>query len=240
MAKPSTSARRITRRPAGRAVVPDTLTQVRALSHPLRLRLLELFAQRPRTTMQAAGVLGESATRLYHHVAALERAGLVRLRETRPNRGTTEKYFEAVTTTLRPGSGAALLADESGRRGLSAAAVLLFDQARNELVRALAAAGERPPATMMAVRAVLRLSPARGERLVRELSRLMRRQAGRRGRGKADPDGASQRDDRRPYSLTVALLPIEANSEASRAPGRGRARVRKSAAKTPAGRVRRP
>src|SRR3954453_6620842 len=76
-----------TSRPAG-------LEQMRALSHPLRVRLLELFAEGPRTTKQAAEALGESPTKLYHHVAALERAGLVRLRETRQNRGTTEKYFE--------------------------------------------------------------------------------------------------------------------------------------------------
>src|SRR5437763_15673776 len=63
------------------------MEEVRALSHPLRLRLLELFAERPRTTKQAAEVLGEAPTRLYHHVAALEKAGLVRLRETRRKRG---------------------------------------------------------------------------------------------------------------------------------------------------------
>jgi len=70
---------------------PTGLEQVRALSHPLRLRLLELFKLQPRTAKQAAEVLGEPPTRLYHHVAALERAGLIRLRETRQNRGTTEK-----------------------------------------------------------------------------------------------------------------------------------------------------
>ena len=48
------------------------LEQMRALSHPLRLRLLELFAERPRTTKQAAEALGEPTTKLYHHVAAHE------------------------------------------------------------------------------------------------------------------------------------------------------------------------
>src|SRR5260221_10320947 len=75
------------------------LEQVRALSHPLRLKLLEIFAARACTTMQAAERLGESPTRLYYHVAALERAGLVRLTETRRNRGATEKYYKAVSQT---------------------------------------------------------------------------------------------------------------------------------------------
>src|SRR5205809_1154808 len=50
------------------------LTQVRALAHPLRLRLIELFASGPLTAKQAAQKLGQPPTRLYHHVATLERA----------------------------------------------------------------------------------------------------------------------------------------------------------------------
>jgi DNA-binding transcriptional ArsR family regulator len=73
------------------------LDQMRALAHPLRLQLLEIFAAEECTTKQAALRLGERPTRLYHHVAALERAGLIRLQRTKPNRGTTEKYYRAVS-----------------------------------------------------------------------------------------------------------------------------------------------
>src|SRR5918911_101299 len=96
---------------APRSGTAEGLEQLRALSHPLRLRLLELFARRPMTTKQAAEELGEPPTRLYHHVAALERAGLVRLRETRQNRGTTEKYFETVANRFVAARG------EAGRGG---------------------------------------------------------------------------------------------------------------------------
>src|SRR5438067_9553556 len=68
--------------------------ELRALAHPLRLKLLEMFAGEPRTTMQVAALMGEPPTRLYHHVNALERAGILRLERTRQVRGTTEKYFE--------------------------------------------------------------------------------------------------------------------------------------------------
>ena len=80
--------------PAQRSL--DRLEQVRILAHPLRLRLLELLAESPCTPKQAAERLGLPPTRLYHHVAALERVGLVRVRETRQNRGTVEKHSEAV------------------------------------------------------------------------------------------------------------------------------------------------
>jgi DNA-binding transcriptional ArsR family regulator len=70
--------------------------QIRAIADPLRIRMLQLFAEEPRTTKQVADRLGEKPTRLYNHARALEQAGLIRLVRTRQNRGTTERYLEAV------------------------------------------------------------------------------------------------------------------------------------------------
>jgi DNA-binding transcriptional ArsR family regulator len=74
----------------------STLKQLKALTDPLRLRLLEVFIQREATTKQAADILREKPTKLYHHAQNLEEAGLVRLVRTRRNRGTVEKYYRAV------------------------------------------------------------------------------------------------------------------------------------------------
>lgn len=71
------------------------LAQIKVLADPLRMRILELLGEE-RTTKQVAGILGQPPTRLYHHVAALERVGLVRLARTRPSRGAVEKYYVAV------------------------------------------------------------------------------------------------------------------------------------------------
>src|SRR5215831_19283708 len=86
----------------GAPVLTAGAAELRALAHPLRLRLVELFAEAPRTTKQIADLLGEPPTRLYHHVAALERAGLLRLKETRQNRGTVEKWYEAIARSFDP------------------------------------------------------------------------------------------------------------------------------------------
>ncbi len=93
------------------------LEQVKALTDPLRQRILHALCQDALTTKQVAQQLGEKPTRLYHHVAALERAGLVQIVETRQKRGTVEKYYRAVAQKfvidkklfeLTPGSEAAL------------------------------------------------------------------------------------------------------------------------------------
>ncbi len=86
--------------PKTRSKEPLTLTsfrQMQALAHPLRWRAFECLIEVPRTGKQLATLLGKKSTHLYHHLAVLERAGLVRRVATRKNRGTTEKYFQAVS-----------------------------------------------------------------------------------------------------------------------------------------------
>jgi DNA-binding transcriptional ArsR family regulator len=89
--------------PRSRQAAVLTLTdleRLKLLAEPIRLRLLGAFMDE-KTTKQVATELGEKPTRLYHHVAALERAGLLELTRTAPNRGTTEKYYRAVARTFR-------------------------------------------------------------------------------------------------------------------------------------------
>jgi predicted ArsR family transcriptional regulator len=170
-----------------------------------------MFAERPRTTMQAATHLGEPPTRLYHHVAALERSGLVRLRETRSRRGATEKYFEAVLQPREAGTrrrgGRAALSPADG----DAVALVVFDQARNEMLRAMGAIGKAKPAALMAVRGVLRMSPARARRLEKELAGMLKGLG-----GKSERERANRSPSRGPkgrYSLTIALLPLEPDDD---------------------------
>jgi DNA-binding transcriptional ArsR family regulator len=193
------------------------MEEVRALSHPLRLRLLELFAQSPRTTKQAAEALGEAPTRLYHHVAALEKAGLVRLRETKRKRGTTEKYFEAVTKSFLADAREALR-DQGNTRDHAAVAMVVFDQARNELMRALGTAAAYEPSTaLVAIRSVLRLSPRAAKQLTKKLQDLL---AGLR-LGQESPGSSKTRRSplRRRYSLTIALIPADESRGEDRRPG---------------------
>jgi DNA-binding transcriptional ArsR family regulator len=79
----------------------SNLEQVKVLADPLRIRILEELCMEERTTKQVAQRLGEKPTKLYHHVEALDRVGLIRLTRTRQNRGTLEKYYMAVARTFR-------------------------------------------------------------------------------------------------------------------------------------------
>ena len=132
----------------GAPTLHASVAQLRALAHPLRLRVLELFAEEPRTTMQVATLLAQPPTRLYHHVNALERAGLLRLCSTRPKRGTTEKLYQTVAQWLTPAPAAGTRRGPSPRgraHAVTGLGLLVLEQARNELAAALTdAKGPRP------------------------------------------------------------------------------------------------
>src|SRR5262245_10813840 len=110
------------------------LDQVRALADPLRVRILDALGTAPHTTQQVAQRLGEKPTRLYHHVEALARTGLIRLTETRPVRGAVEKYYQAVARSFRASSELfrrERLGDK--REALAGVATTVLDKTADEL-----------------------------------------------------------------------------------------------------------
>jgi DNA-binding transcriptional ArsR family regulator len=74
------------------------LDQAKLLTDPFKLKLLERFGGDPVTTKQVADQMGEKAPRLYRHVDALFDAGLLKLVEEKPKRGTVERYFRTIAS----------------------------------------------------------------------------------------------------------------------------------------------
>jgi len=118
--------------------------------------------------MQVAAQLGEPPTRLYHHVNALERAGVLKLVDTRRVRGTTEKYFELASKRIGVVRGQHVT-DET-RASLGALTTALFEEARGELLAAMADPKLLTPETApIALRMLITLPPSRLPGLRRRL-----------------------------------------------------------------------
>jgi len=146
--------------------------ELRALAHPLRLRLVEEFAGGARTTMQVAAAMGEPPTRLYHHVNALERAGILKLARTRQVRGTTEKYYEVAKKTFGPKMGTKITGGMKG--SIRSLTYMLFEEARADLLAAIADPSKlTPEAPPVALRVLLTVSPAQLARVRKELLALI-------------------------------------------------------------------
>ncbi len=67
--------------------------QFKALSHPLRQRLLLALGRGSATISQLSVALGSQKGNVAHHLKVLREAGMVRVVETRQVRGGTEQYY---------------------------------------------------------------------------------------------------------------------------------------------------
>lgn len=76
--------------------VLSELEQVRAATTPLRIQILDCLGPRPMTVREVGQELGISSTKLYYHVAELERVGLVKLVHTEVQSGIQQKFYRAL------------------------------------------------------------------------------------------------------------------------------------------------
>ena len=93
-----------------RAVLTVSGEQLQAIGDPTRWRILGRLQVGPASIQELATGLGRAKGTIGHHVRVLERAGLIRLAETKRVRGVTEKRYARVARQFRlPGT------DEEGR-----------------------------------------------------------------------------------------------------------------------------
>ena len=99
------------------------LNQVRLLADPLKLKLLQAFAEAEKTTKEVAAELEESVTKLYRHVDALLDSGLLVVVKESQKRGTIERTFRAVAQRFEADH--TLFGDQAGPEGANAAREML-------------------------------------------------------------------------------------------------------------------
>jgi rhodanese-related sulfurtransferase len=125
-------------RPAKNALFEAIAMMGKAFASPVRLELLDLLAQAPRTVDDLARVSGQTTANVSQHLQALHGAGLV----TREREGTRVRYALAgdealrVWLTLREASAARLAEVERAARDYLGDEVEAID--RKELVKRMA------------------------------------------------------------------------------------------------------
>ena len=182
--------------------------QMKALSHPVRVRILRVLMTKAATVEQLADELGEASGRIHYHVKMLERHGLIKLVNTKQKLGVVEKYYRAVASVFEV---AGVQADHSTAL---ATFLGLWREAERKIAQFLTVTDLRPqprPTDMFLFRQ-LYLDPQNASRLVAELQRVIAAYS-------------EQRSDAKPnYHLVVAfhpLLPIS-RGHAIRLRGKGR------------------
>jgi DNA-binding transcriptional ArsR family regulator len=211
------------RKPEQAEVVTLTdLAQIKLLAEPIRLRLLAAFGDE-KTTKQVADELGEKPTRLYHHVEALERAGLIVLTRTAPKRGTTEKYYLAIARTFRGEVGVLPSSGAPAAREVASVVRTMLATTADEAEHLLATG----KADVLAEEGMLgfldlRIGADQAKDLRRDLTALLARLQ--------DPETDTPAGDTVRCRLTIAFFPLEpvAVRDASVAAGGPRRPIRRT------------
>lgn len=74
----------------------DEIATIKAIAHPLRIRIIEEFGGKAYTAKQIADKMKESPAKIYYHIIEMESVGILRLVRTVENSGILEKYYEPV------------------------------------------------------------------------------------------------------------------------------------------------
>lgn len=173
------------------------LEQIRLLSDPLKLQLLQAFAESAKTTKQVAAELGESITKLYRHVDALHDAGLLEIAGEKQKRGTVERTFRAVAQRFEADH--SLFAEENGGEGATAVREMLR-AGEDEILDAIADIDPAKETEAIIMRLRCRASPQRIAELRESLNAWIESAQGEDG---GDDDCEQQ------YGALIAFYPLK-------------------------------
>jgi DNA-binding transcriptional ArsR family regulator len=186
--------------PAADMVITD-VEQLKAISDPLRLQILEGMAGEARrgwTAKELAERLGTKQTKLYHHLSLLEERGFIRVAATRVVSGIQEKRYQVTAHSFRVDR--SLLTGADSEVAMSGAVDAIFEKARGEIMAGLRSGAinldpKDPKRHRMGLWAShARLGPASVKRVMRLIEKLAEA-------GEADdPDGTD-------YGLVVGFYP---------------------------------
>jgi predicted ArsR family transcriptional regulator len=175
------------------------IEQIKLLSDPLKLQLLQAFAEGNKTTKQVAAELGESVTKLYRHVDALHGAGLLIITQEKQKRGTVERTFRAVAKRFE--ADPTLFSDDDDQQGANAARDLLR-VVEGEILAALAHDSSQTEQEAVFMRLRCKASPARIEQLRESLKEWIEA-------AQSDDDGDDENENTEEIGALIAFYPVK-------------------------------
>jgi DNA-binding transcriptional ArsR family regulator len=183
---------------------------LKALSDPLRLRIIETMAQRTGaawSVKELAAALDVPQTRLYHHVEQLTEHDLIRPVERRVVSGIIETRYRVAALSFQLDRRLFAGGSEESRVALHDTLVSVFDSARHEIELAIhlgvidVAEAAPPERRLLLSRGVVRLTPTRVAELRDRLVTLIEEYESEAG------------DDASPFGTVLALYPLPGVAE---------------------------
>lgn len=185
------------------------LEQLRVLSDPLRMRVLNNLSQEPLTVKQVADRLEMPATKLYYHVNELERIGVVKVVETRVKSGIIEKYYRLTADKIQVSRELLRLTQQPSAEASTYGEMLasIFEAVADDLRQSVACGlltptDDKKPDSKVATigRTNMRLKRSTANRLAKKLSKLLLEEM-----DEADDEAGDLE-----YGFALAFFPINA------------------------------
>ena len=212
---PPTAPESGSQEPLPERVISDVET-LKALGDQLRIRILEAMVQAPGegwTAKRIAKALGVGQTKLYHHIRILEDRNLIRPIDRQLVRGIVETSYQIAQLSLRLDRTLFASGSEDVRSFAEHALSTVFDLARRDLERALAAgllpldAPADAPKPFMLNRSLMKMSTKHAVELRERMTALL-------AEYDADPEGDLT------LGLFIAFHPVPAAPPEPKARGK--------------------
>ncbi|WP_099188780.1 winged helix-turn-helix domain-containing protein [Tepidibacter mesophilus] len=114
------------------------IEQIKAVSHPYRVDILEAFAEEPLSAKQLSELLSEPHAKVNYHIKTLLNAGILELVEEKVKSGIIEKYYlpKAKMVIMDKSILNSAVYDENVARTLNQVSISLFEKISDDFYRA--------------------------------------------------------------------------------------------------------
>ncbi|KXZ39286.1 Helix-turn-helix domain-containing protein [Alkalithermobacter thermoalcaliphilus JW-YL-7 = DSM 7308] len=117
-------------------IVLRDLEQIKAISHPYRVEILESFKEEPLCAKQLAEILGEPHAKINYHIKTLLSAGILELVEEKIKSGIIEKYYLPVARMIVIDKSILNSSNDNIVQTLNQASISLFEKISDDFYRA--------------------------------------------------------------------------------------------------------
>jgi DNA-binding transcriptional ArsR family regulator len=188
-------------------VVKD-LETLKAISDPIRLRIVEAMMGEPATVKQIAARMGIAQSKLYYHVNTLEKFGLIHVVSTQIVSGIVEKWYKCVASSIRIDRTLFALDRESGGESLKMLTMILertATQIQNSIAAGIIDLREEaePIDRLQMSRSATFLTREQAAYVSEKMNAFLDEFR------EMNPDDGPRPEGARAYCLTVAFFPFE-------------------------------
>jgi DNA-binding transcriptional ArsR family regulator len=159
-------------------IIIEDLETLKVLSDPLRMQIIELMGDQPRTVKQVAKQLDMTPNKLYYHIKLLNDHGLIRVVETRLVSGIVEKHYQTTAKEISVAEGL-LSVSKVGEGDISALISSILDGTKADFKRSLRARASEEPENderycSNVTREMAKLTPEQANEICRKLVELVK------------------------------------------------------------------